>query len=175
MIPRQPLTIISSILVSFLCLLPVVTATASGGDCSFVFEINCQGGTPYVATTSVTLATASSSSGGEAYVTFHWGGDHADSNVGSVLRPNHSPQTFMESHSYYQEGEYYAGVSIVFGTGSGCEGAELQGYQSLKFYDFDCEVTDLENTVEDDDGLAITTSTSTVAVVSRTLLYCLGY
>ena len=175
----QPISIL--VVIVLLCLLPLATVTASGdgggnsgvdGRCTYDYEINCQGGHPYAATTSVTLAAAAAASGGggEAYVTFHWGGNHADSNVGSVLRPFLSPQTFMESHDYYQAGEYYAGVSIVFGTGSGCDGVELQGYKLLKFDDLDCEVIDLDNMDDHDDSLALTTSSSTLAMVSGTLI-----
>ncbi len=176
--PPPFFTISILVVVTLLCILPLATVTASGDgggnsignvSCTYDYEINCQGGHPYSATTSVTLAAAdvaTSGGGGEAYVTFHWGKNHADSNVGSVLQPFLSPQTFMESHDYYQAGEYYAGVSIVFGTGSGCEGVELQGYKLLKFDDSDCEVIDLDNMDDDDDSLALTTSSSTLAMVS---------
>lgn len=180
-----PFFTVSILVVALLCLLSLANVTASGdsggnssggvdGRCTYDYEINCQGGYPYAATISVTLAAAAaaaSGGGGKTYVTFHWGKNHADSNVGSVLQPFLSPQTFMESHDYYQAGEYYAGVSIVFGNGSGCEGVELQGYKLLKFDDLECEVIDLDNmgAVDVDDSLALTTSSSTLAMVSCSL------
>jgi hypothetical protein len=162
------------VIVILLCLQQFVTVAAGGSGtsntgsddiCSYDYEINCQGGSPYAAITSVTLASAVSSGGGEAYVTFHWGQTHTDTNVGSILQPMNTPQTLKESHEYYQEGEYYAGVSIVFGAGSGCNGVKLQGYKLLKFVGLSCDVIDLEHEEEVDGSLAGTTS-STLAVVS---------
>ena len=103
-------------------------------------------------------------------MTFHWGNDDADSNVGSVLQqPSfHSPQTLTESHTYYSPGEYYAGVSIVYdGAGTGCDGVELRGYKLLKFSGLDCEVIDLENMDDDDDDVALISTSSTMAMVSH--------
>ena len=158
------------VIVIVLCLQQFVTVAAGGSGtddiCSYDYEINCLGGSPYAAITSVTLASAVSSGGGEAYVTFHWGQAHADTNVGSILQSMNTPQTLKESHEYYQEGEYYAGVSIVFGAGSGCNGVRLQGYKLLTFVGLSCDVIDIEQEEAVDGSLAGTTS-STLAVVSR--------
>lgn len=182
MMMPPPLVVV--VVVYCLLQLQLVTVSAGGsssnnsgndGHCSYDYNINCSGGHPYMATTTVTLSSGNGigggggGGGGQAYVTFHWGNDDADSNVGSVLQqPSfHSPQTLTESHTYYSPGEYYAGVSIVYdGAGTGCDGVELRGYKLLKFSELDCEVIDLEN-MDDDDDVALMSTSSTMAMVSR--------
>ncbi len=139
-------------------LLQAANVAATGGGCSYDYEIDCMGGNPYSATTSVTIDAE-----GEASVTFHWGGQ-ADSNVGSIIQPFASPLTLTQSHEYYKVGEFYAGVTIVFGAGSGCEGVKLQGFKLLKFYDLTCDVIDFEE--ETDTPTMVPTPADAEVVVS---------
>jgi hypothetical protein len=181
MMMPPPLVVV--VVVYCLLQLQLVTVSAGGsssnnsgndGHCSYDYNINCSGGHPYMATTAVTLSSGNGigggggggGGGGQAYVTFHWGNDDADSNVGTVVQQPyfHSPQTLTESHTYYSPGEYYAGVSIVYD--GACDGVELRGYKLLKFSELDCEVIDLEN-MDDDDDVALMSTSSTMAMVSN--------
>jgi hypothetical protein len=57
-----------------------------------------------------------------------------------------SQPDIVDSFTYTKEGEYYAGYTVVFGNGSGCEGMTFQGYKLLWYDDAtnSCDVFDDE-------------------------------
>lgn len=77
----------------------------------------------------------------EASVTFHWELD--DTTIGSKMYTPSRPEV-EDSYTYFNEGEYYAGYTVVFGEGSGCDGMTFQGYKLLWYDDASksCDVFD---------------------------------
>jgi hypothetical protein len=119
---------------------PLISApVASSLTCSFLYEIDCDNTIPYSATAWVTFHNPNY----EASVTFHWGLD--DKAIGSRMFTLSQPD-IVDSFTYTKEGEYYAGYTVVFGNGSGCEGMTFQGYKLLWYDDAtnSCDVFDDE-------------------------------
>jgi hypothetical protein len=112
---------------------------ASASTCSFLYEIDCDNTIPYSATAWVTFNNPNY----EASVTFHWGLD--DKAIGTRMYTLSQPD-IVDSFTYTKEGEYYAGYTVVFGNGSGCEGMTFQGYKLLWYDDAtnSCDVFDDE-------------------------------
>lgn len=104
--------------------------------CNFYYSMSCQGGYPYTATNTLTIESPGSY---EATVTYHW--TKANTQLGSISL-NDQQTLDGVTYEFFELGEYYAGATVEWGSGSGCEGSSSDSYSLITFSGSSCNMKD---------------------------------
>jgi len=106
--------------------------------CTFEYNMDCFGGYPYKAVNSLIIDSSGSY---EAHVIYHW--TKANTDLGTISLSG--TETLDDaSYDYEEAGVYYAGATIIWGSGSGCEGSSSDSFSKITFSEDWC---DMENGV----------------------------
>ena len=104
--------------------------------CEFSYSMSCEGGYPYKAINTLTIESAGSY---EATVTYHW--TKANTPLGSISLDD--DETLPDvPYEFFEPGEYYAGATVEWGAGSGCEGSSGDSFSLITFSGSSCDMQD---------------------------------
>ncbi len=119
--------------------------------CKFYYSMSCQGGYPYKATNTLTIKSSGSY---EATVTYHW--TKANTQLGTISL-NDQQTLDDQTYKFFELGEYYAGATIEWGSGSGCEGSSGDSYSLITFSGSSCDMIDRVTPPDDllEDGMTL--------------------
>lgn len=124
---------------TFLLASPLLSPSSSqlfASACNFYYGMSCQGGYPYTATTTLTIRSSGSY---EAIVTYHW--TKANTPLGSISL--NGEETLDDvTYEFYELDEYYAGATVTWGSGSGCEGSTSDSFSLITFSGSSCNIED---------------------------------
>ena len=108
------------------------SSVVSVSACTFEYNMDCFGGYPYKAVNSLTIDSSGSY---EAHVIYHW--TKANTDLGTISLSG-TETLDNASYDYEEEGVYYAGATIIWGSGSGCEGSSSDSFSKITFSGSSC-------------------------------------